>query len=96
MAKKNNNNPSYSLEKILKRTDSRKEYSNYFNNGEWLRRNWKVIAREHAGKIIIIIDNDIACSTANADEARACLRERGSPVQAYIRYVPAENEALLL
>lgn len=96
MAKKNNNNQSYLLSKILKQSVSRKEYDNYFKNGQWLRSNWKAIARNHAGKIIIVIDSDIACSTGDTEEARACLREYGSPVQAYVRYVPAENEALLL
>jgi hypothetical protein len=84
------------IAKILRQKEAIEVYSGYGKNREWLRRNWKRISRDHAGKVVIIIDEDIACSTEDADEARRCLRSHGAPVQAYVRYVPAENEALLL
>jgi hypothetical protein len=82
--------------KILKQRDAIEEYSNYEKNREWLMRNWKRIARQYAGKVIVIHGEGIACSTEDAEEARTCLQSLGSPVQAYVRYIPAANEALLL
>lgn len=96
MPQRNHSQEVGTIEKILKQKDALEVYINYEKNREWLSRNWKRIAREHAGKVVIIHAEDVACSTKDAEAARTCLHSLDSPVQAYVRYIPAANEALLL
>lgn len=83
---------------ILQSLDAKAEYTEYYENASWLRQNWIQIQEKYPGQIIIIVDRDLDKISAfdEASEARKFIRELEVPNQAYVRYIPADNEALLL
>ena len=83
---------------ILQGQNAKDEYSQYVENGRWLRQNWGRIQEKYAGLIVVIVDPQEGKVNAyeDAQDARAFIRSLATPNQAYVRYVPAANEALLL
>lgn len=65
----------------------------YHKNAEFFEKNFKEIRKEHAGKKVIVVDDRVRNVTPKAFDE---LRKKNKLPEAFISYVPAKGEILML
>lgn len=84
------------IEKALNNNKTWDDHEAYRLNAEWLEKNFEDIKQRHQGKIVVVLDQQIAFSNKDTEKVRGKIRSFPNPNQSYIRYIPAEREVLLL
>lgn len=76
---------------------SRKNGEEYRRNGEWFDEHFEEIRKEHPGKIIIVLNQEVWDTAESPSEVHDKLRDlpRGRQLQSYIEFVPKEGAILM-
>lgn len=88
--------PDAVVQEALSKKKTWDDTRKYWDNYQWFEQNLEQIKMAHKGKVVIVLDGKIIFDSENMEEVRKILRTLSAPNQSYIRYVPAENELLLL
>ena len=84
------------IEKALNNDKTWDDHEAYRTNAEWLEHNLESIKEQHRGQVVVVLDRQIVFSDQDTSKVREKIRSLPNRNQAYIRYIPAEKELLLL
>ncbi len=88
--------PDVTIQEALSKKETWDSYQKYWANHNWLDQNFEQIREKYEGRVVVVVNQNIAFSSDNMEEIRKEVRGFDTPNEAYIRYIPAENELLLL
>lgn len=84
------------LRALLSNKETLEDFQKYVANSRWFNDHFDEIVKEHAGKVVGVLDNKIQFSDEDLQRIRMQIRSAPYLNQVYFRYVPQANEVLLL
>lgn len=96
MKKKTSSLSSERLHLLLNNKETLDDSERYLVNSRWFAEHFDAILKEHAGKVVGVLDGKIQFSDEDIHRIREQIRLAPYLNQIYFRYVPRENEVLLL
>nr|CBH36798.1 hypothetical protein BSM_02750 [uncultured archaeon] len=93
-----NQPPEGLINEVFNKKEIWRNYSEYLRNIDWVKENFETIKDEHRGEVVVILDKKVKFSDDNIEKVREDIRSLNPEQlnQSYIRYIPKEEELLLL
>ncbi len=88
--------PDAVIQEAFSKKETWNNARNYWTNHLWFQKNQRKLKKSHSGQLVIVLNEEVFFSSEDAEKVRKKLRHTPNRYEAYIQYIPAANELLLL